>query len=395
MPAGLASRAATRDLRLLAAGVGVSTAGDSIALLALLLRLRPEGSGWVAAVLAAQVVPVVLLAPLVGQLIDRVETRRVLLAAVCGEAALAVPLALVHGPAITVALFLMMNGFYAAVRPSTNALVPAIVGEGETARGYARLALGQSFGWIVGPVAGGVLAGAFGTRTALLVDAGTFVLLAGASFLIRTRRRPSPRGGPREARGREARAGFVVLWEDRALRVALAVTAIATACAVLDNVAAPFRFVDQLGTTSTGYGAYLTIWGIGGLLGSQLPPRIPERLARFTPAAGDLLCSLGIAGIGAAPTLAVAFVASACGGLGNGMGNVALNTLVGSRVPEDRRGRAFAAQGAVTQGAFGTGTAAAAPLVSWLAADVAMMVAGGLGATAAALGLVALARRRR
>ncbi|HEY6761069.1 MAG TPA: hypothetical protein VI318_16345, partial [Baekduia sp.] len=114
------------DLRLLSAGIGVSTAGDSIALVALLLRLRPEGSGWLAALLAAQLLPTVLLSPVVGQLVDRVETRRVLLTAVCGQAVVAVPLALVSGPAATVALFLLLATFNAAVRPSTNALVPAI-----------------------------------------------------------------------------------------------------------------------------------------------------------------------------------------------------------------------------------------------------------------------------
>jgi hypothetical protein len=41
-----------RDLLVLAAGLAVSTAGDSAALVVLLLRLRPAGSGWVAALLA-------------------------------------------------------------------------------------------------------------------------------------------------------------------------------------------------------------------------------------------------------------------------------------------------------------------------------------------------------
>src|SRR3954454_21354001 len=100
-----------RDLRLLSVGVGVSTAGDALALVALLLRLRPEGTGWVAALLAAQLVPMVVLAPVVGPLVDRVETRRVLLVAVCGQAAVAIPLAFATAPALTIALFLVLGMF--------------------------------------------------------------------------------------------------------------------------------------------------------------------------------------------------------------------------------------------------------------------------------------------
>jgi MFS family permease len=317
----------------------------------------------------------------------------VLLVAVCGQAIVAVPLALVGAPVPTILLFLVLAAFNAAVRPATNALVPAIVGEDRSAHGYARVALGQNIGWIAGPAAGGLLTAAFGTTTALLIDAATFLALAGACFLLRTRRMPADEHEDGErATGRAARrVGFQLLWRDRVLRVVLAVSAISIACAVLDNVAAPFRFIDQLGTTATGYGVYLTLWGVGALAGSQLPPRVPVAHARLVPAVGNLLCSLGIAGIGVAPSVAVAFLASAAGGVGNGMANVSQNALIGRRVPDHQRGRAFAASGAVMQTATGVGTAAGGPLVATLQADVAMTVFGGLGAVAAAVGVIALA----
>jgi MFS family permease len=385
---------AARDLRLLAAGIGVSAAGDTAALVALLLRLAPEGSGYVAALLAAQLVPVVLLAPVVGQLVDRFETRRVLLIAVVGQALAAIPLALAGGPVPTIALFLVLGIFNAVVRPATNALVPAVVGEDSATRGYARVALGQNIGWIAGPAAGGVLVSAFGTRTALLLDAGTFATLAVACFLLRTRRPPRAHGEHEAAgtRREQARLGFQVLWEDRVLRVVLLVSAISVACAVIDNVAAPFRFVDQLGTTSTGYGAYLALWGVGVLIGSQLPPRIPAAHERLVPVVGHLLCGVGITAIGVAPTVALAFAASVAGGVGNGVANVAQTALVGARVPEHQRGRAFAANGAVLQGGNATGTAAAGPLVALLGAGAAMALCGTLAVLAAAAGLIALRR---
>jgi MFS family permease len=156
-------------------------------------------------------------------------------------------------------------------------------------------------------------------------------------------------------------------------------------------VAAPFRFIDQLGTTSTGYGIYLALWGTGALIGSQLPPRVQPRRQPSLLLAGNLLLGLGIAGIGLAPSLAVAFAASLLGGTGNGLANVAQNVLIGGRVPDHQRGRAFAAGGAVIQTATGAGTAAGGPLVGALHADVAMTAFGALAAVVAASGLVALA----
>jgi MFS family permease len=247
----------------------------------------------------------------------------------------------------------------------------------------------MSVGFVAGPALGGILAGAFGTTTALLVDAATFVVLAAACFSLHTRR--APLAGAALATDREERrAGFRTLWDDRVLRVVLAVSAIATACAVLDNVAAPFRFLDQLGTTATGYGVYLTIWGAGMMAGAQLPPRIGRQRERYVAAVGELLCSLGIAGIGVAPGLPLAYVASAIGGVGNGMANVAQNALVGTRVPEATRGRAFAASGAVMQTATVLGTAAGGPVVAVLGAGRAMFVCGLVGAGACVAGLGAL-----
>jgi MFS family permease len=383
-----------RDLRLLAAGVAVSTTGDMFASVALLLRLRPHGTGWVAALLAAQVAPMIILAGVIGMLVDRTETRRVLLYAVVGQAVVAVPLALARAPGLIVVLFFLLGTCNAAVRPATNALIPAIAGEGAATRGFSRMALGMSFGFVVGPALGGVLTGAFGATTALLIDAGTFVVLALLCLGVRTRRVPAAveDGAEAEDARTARRAGWAALWDDRVLRVVFAVTAITTASSVVDNVAAPFRFIDQLGTTATGYGVYLTLWGAGIMAGSQLAPRLPPRMLRFVPACGQLLLCLGIAGIGAAPGLLVAYVASAAGGVGNGMSNVANNALVSERVPEATRGRAFAASSGVFQGAFAVGSAAGAPIVTLLDAGTAMLVCGLLGAASAAAGLVALRR---
>ena len=382
-----------RDVALLAAGQAISVAGDAAAFVALLLRLRPDGSGWVAALLAAELIPFVVAAPVSGRLVDRVETHRALLTALVGQALVAVPLALVAAPWATVALFAALSALATVVRPATAALLPVIVGADEATTGYARLATGMGIGWIVGPALGGLLTGAVGPTSTLLVDAGTFALLAVAVAFVRARRPPS--AAPARAAAAGAWDGFRLLWRSPVLRIALLVSAVATGCAVVDNVAAPFRFIDQLGTSAFGYGVYLTVWSTGALIGVQLLPHLPPRRHAAALAAGNLLTGLGIVGIGVAPGLAVAFASSLIGGFGNGLVNVAQSTLIAAHTPNEQHGRAFAAAGAVMQAAIGVGTAAAAPLVTSFGAGRAMAGAGALAALAAAVGFRRLATATR
>ena len=172
------------------------------------------------------------------------------------------------------------------------------------------------------------------------------------------------------------------------LGVALLVSATAIGCAVIDNVAAPFRFVDQLGATATGYGLYLSIWGAGAFLGIQILPRIKPHRQAAALAGGNLLIGLGIAGIGLAPVLTLAFAAAGVGGLGNGLTNVTQNALIAGHTPTAQHGRAFAAAAATNQIAIGVGTAVASPLVTLLGANIATVTAGSLTMFAAVGGLI-------
>lgn len=390
-----------RDLALLTAGVAVSTAGDAAALVALQIHLTGSGAGWVAALLGAQLLPAVALAPLAGRLVDRYENRRLLLRALLAQAVIAVPLAFAVAPVAVVALFGALSAAAVVVRPATSALVPSITGEDRADRGYARVAVATGAGYIAGPVAGGTLTAVLGARAALLADAATFLVLLLACTALQARRDPlgigagAPEGAGRDpaaVRGVPAPDGDLpcpagsgsrpqrqarLLRADPVLRVALGATALAVACAVVDNVAAPFRFITQLGAGPGGFGTYLALWGAGGLAGAQLAPVLGRRIGRARALAfGNALSGLGIAGIGLAPGLPVAFTAALVGGVGNGIANVAISALVAARAPAEARGRAFAAVGGVIQAAVGVGTAAGAPLVALLGADGAMGVAG-------------------
>jgi MFS family permease len=365
-----------RDLALLTVGLTVSIAGDSAALVALLLELRAAGVGWVSAVLGADLVPFVVFASLSGRLVDRVDNRRLLIASLAGQGALVVPLAFVRTPWLIVALVFAVASLSTVVRPAVSSMVPVLSGEERASSGYAWIATGTGVGCIT---------------TTLVVDAATFIVLAGTSALLSTTRGRSSASDAMAPR----LGGMAILWRDTVLRWSVLVTSVAVACAVVDNVAAPFRFVDQLHTSSRGYGFYLAMWGLGALAGSQLPRWVKATRLPAMLAVGNAVSGLGIVGIGVAPGLGVALAASAFGGIGNGIANVSISALVSGRVGEDERGRAFASVGALIQTGTATGTAAGAPLVAVLTAGHAMAAAGALAAVIAGVTVVwTLARSR-
>ena len=364
-----------RDIALLATGLTVSIAGDSAALVAILLELRGHGVGWVSAALAADLVPFVLFASYSGRLVDRVDNRRLLVISLIAQGALVVPLAFVRTAWLVVALVFAVASFSTVVRPATSAMVPVLAGQGRAASAYAWVATGTGIGWIAGSAAGGLLTSAFGITTALLVDAATFAVLAFACSLLSATR------GHGETHDQERPlGGMTILLRDKVLWWSVVVTAVAVLCAVVDNVAAPFRFLDQLHTSSSGYGFYLSLWGLGALGGSQLPRRIPATRMPAALAIGNAVSGLGILGIGLAPNLGFALAASTFGGIGNGIANVAVSALVTERVAEQQRGRAFASVAALIQTGTGLGTIAGAPLVALLSAGHAMAAAGALAA---------------
>jgi len=363
-----------RDVALLTAGLSVSTAGDSAALVAILLELRGAGVGWVSAALGADLVPFIVFASLSGRLVDRVDNRKLLVASLALQGAVVLPLAFVRQPWLVVALVFAVTSFSTVVRPATNAMVPVLAGPGRAASAYAWIATGSAIGHTAGYAAGGLLTATTGVAGALLADTATFLVLAGACSLLST-----TRARHREHQHPDGRlGGMTILRRDAVLRWSLLVTAVAVACAVVDNVAAPFRFINQLHTTSSGYGLYLALWALGSLLGAQCPRRLGVALMPTALAVGNAVSGLGILGIGLAPGLGAALAASAVGGVGNGISNVAVSSLVSGRVDEAERGRAFATVGALIQAGVGTGTVAGAPLVAVLGAGRAMAAAGAL-----------------
>jgi len=390
------SRFPRRDISLLLLGNAISSSGDMAAYVALVLRLQGNGSSWVSALIAAEFLPPVVMGPLAGVLVDRFESRKVLLISLLGQAIVTLGLSFRLAAPATIVLVGLLACLSAFTRTGMRALVPNIAGSKGAARGYARLSTGTTIGWIIGPAVGGLLTGHIGSGPTILLDAFSFLVLWLFVLAISARRPPQhPEEAAKQVERRPRYRPFHLMARDSVLRVALPLSALAAGIAVVDNVAAPFRFVDQLRAGASGFGVYETVWAVGALAGVQLLA-ISRTMKRpdVLLAAGNMVMGAGIAGIGVATNFGLALVAAVIGGAGNGLSNASESAVIQSRSPADILGGVFGLNQGLVQVATALGTLVAAPSVKFLGAALTMISFGIVAAAASAVALTVAAVRK-
>ena len=105
--------------------------------------------------------------------------------------------------------------------------------------------------------------------------------------------------------------------------------------------------------------------------------------------------SLAFLGYGLAPAVVLVAPVAVLGGVGNGMVNVCVATLVLTRTDERVRGRVSAALGAVLQGASVTSLVIGGALAAVLDPRQIFLLAGGLGAVVTAVTAAEVTGSRR
>jgi Major Facilitator Superfamily len=379
-----------RDLRLVAAAALVSATGDLAAVSALAVHVQREtGSGLaVAALFAANWLALAVAAPLGGTLVDRLDARRLLVAASLGQAGIAVLLASTPGTAGVLGLSTLLGAGAAVAAPAEFALVGAIAADGAgVGRANARVETARSSGYLLGPLAGTASLAAAGVGPALLLDAASFVLVALAAVALGVRREPVA-----ETVKPRARDGVVLLTRDRVLRVTMAVL-VGSLLAMSASISADVFFADTLGNGAVGLGLLLTAWTAGMTTASlAAAPRVPSRVLAVTAIAAAGVQGAGKLGAAALGLLLPALVFYALGGAGHGIKNVTARTLIHERVPAAAHGRAFAAYAALRNSAELVALAVGGLLVDIVGGRGTLVLAGGAALAIASVGLAALAR---
>ncbi len=387
------------DVYLATGARAVSSCGDFLAATALVLAVQQRGAGGfaVAAILIAAALPPVLLVRWTGRLADRVDSRLLLVVTGLAQAGVCVALAFASGVVEIIALVSALAAGLAITGPSLSALLPSMVRADDLPKATALGQTANSIGILLAPALGGVLMGRFGLRLPLLVDAASYLAIAGAGRLIRTRRGGQPRA---PAKAAAIAAKDWRLRRDPLLGPVIVLVGAVVAAASLVNVAEVFFIRETLHSSTSVYGLLASVWIGATMAGGWL---LARRRLSDSGLAVALLGALALTCLGVALTAAVPDVGwlapvNVAGGLGNGAVNVAAGVLLGRRVPSAVRGHAFAVFGAVANAASTSGYLFGGLLLALVSVRVSIASAGlfSLGVTAAfALPVLRAAARSR
>jgi MFS family permease len=387
-----------RDLLVVAGAICISALGDWIALVAMGLRANDMSAGamgsglTIAGIFICLWAPVVILSGHVGLLVDRVETRGLLVVVSVAQACVALALAFVGSLWALLLLAAVLGSGIAIAQACEFALVPVVAGTRSLQAANGTVETARALGFAAGPLCGSLLVTAGGTAAAMVVDAATFVVVGAAGLSLAVRRRLTPTDhGVR----RRARDGIGFLFTDRV--VALMVVVVFVSLLFMSaSIPADLVYVqDVLGIENIGFGVVLSAWTVGMLAGSN----VLARRVSLAGLAGAAMVGVTVQGLGKFLTpfwLVFGFmvVLYFVGGVGHGVKNVTSRTLIHTRVAPERHGRAFAAWNGVRNAAELGALAVGGVLVGALGARETLWLAGGLAALAGAVGLAVLASRR-
>jgi MFS family permease len=311
------------QFRRLAATYGVNELGDWMGIVALsVLVFDRTGSALATAALflGTRFLPA-LIAPVLVARVEQPPPRFALPVLYCGEAAAFGGLALLAGESFFlpgVIVLATIDGALALTgRSLTRAVVAALLEPaGELRAGNALLNVVFTASAALGPGIAGLIVAGFGAQVALLLDAASFYAIA----WILLGAGPLPQAEPDPGLVRErVRAGIAYIREHSTLRRLLIAEG---AAFVFFAAVIPIEVIyskQTLGTGDSGYGLLLGSWGVGMVVGSLIFARARRASLPLLLFFSTLAVGAGYLGLAAAPSLAVACLASILGGAGNGV----------------------------------------------------------------------------
>jgi MFS family permease len=376
------------DFRRLLLAHSISRAGDAfntVGLVVLAFNLTGSGLG-VAGTVTFEVLPILLLGPLVGLAVDRYPRRSVMVVADLGRAALALLLAAV-GDSVLVAYGVAfgLSAFTQAFNPAASSTLPDTVEADELVDANTALWTTAVVAQIVLAPLTGVLIAVFGVGLAFTINAASYLISAALLRGLQVGRSPATiaqQGWRSAVEGIRVIRGHPLLARLAVVQVLAALSAGATG-ALLVMLAA-----ERLDIGAEGFGILLGSIGAGAALGPLLLRRRIRPQARLW-LFGPYAVRAGVDFVMAvASSTVVAGAALLLYGMATSIGTITYQSTLQQIVPADVRGRVLACYDVIWNGARLLSLALGGLIADSLGVQVVYLIGGMLLLAAAGTGLL-------
>ncbi len=342
--------ARNRNYRFIWFAETISFLGDwfnTIAIYAIVQELSGTGRAF-AGVMVAKTLPVFLVAPIAGPLVDRLDRRTLMILSDLTRAALVVGLVLAHRAESLFSLYgclVLMVAMSGVFIPARGAAIPQVTTAGQLAPANALSGATWSVMLAFGAALGGWVTHALGTDTSLALDGLTF--LGSAACLLALPRLPAP-GAEATHHDRSFIGGLRHLVSHRrtfALACLKPLMALSGGAFVLIPIYGTTVFPDRGGPLWVGL--LYSARGLGALIGAIAlirlfgdASRTMRRILLFAyPAA-----AVSYIGLGRAPSLELAALAYFAAAISSGANWVMSGTLIQREVDRRFLGRVFSVE---------------------------------------------------
>jgi MFS family permease len=336
----------TRDFRLLFAGQAASLLGDGLFYVALSFAVLDvtDSERSLGLVLAAGGVPLVVFSLVGGVWADRLERRRIMLAADASRAAIQILLAaLVVGGNAELWHFLLLQAAYGTAQaffgPASTGLIPQILDADLLRPANGLLGATRAATFVGGSALGGFLVDGVGPGTAIGLDASTFGV--SAACLVSIRRLP-PTTSERRSFQHELAEGFREVRRHRWLWLTLINAALFVMLYVAPlEVLGPVVARDELGGAAA-WGIVAAAFSLGEIVGGVGAATV--RVRRPLVIAASLFLVTGVTPVLFAVAAPVWVIATGMGieGLALGVFLAVWEAEIQNRIPLDRISRVSA-----------------------------------------------------
>jgi MFS family permease len=384
----------SRDFRLLMAGQLITTLGTQVALVALPTQifLLSHSAALVGLLGAFELGPMIVASLLGGAIADRIDRRKVLIAAQVGVILTAAALGVVTLAGHPSALVIMTIGGLLAGSSSLDSVTRAAIVPRVVPARRLRSALAFSYGTyqaagVIGPAIGGVLVATLGIAAGYLIDAGSCLAMAAAAVALS----PQP---PDESQThppilRSIAEGFSFVRRTQALAGSFAIDLVAMTFGWPRSMFAVLSLtVYHQGTRGTGL--LFASLAVGGTLSVLTAGWIEHvrRLGRITIVV-VLVWGAAIAAAGLVNSLGPAMLLFAIAGFADGVSAICRSSINQTITPDALRGRMSALYNLIVTGGPRLGDIESG-LVAGATSATTSVLSGGI-ACMIGVGVVALA----
>ncbi len=390
-----------RNYRLFFIGHGLSLAGTWMRQTALgwLVYQMTDSEALLGLILGLALLPLFVFSPLAGALADRVDKKRLILwtqILACGVSA-AVALLIWMGRIEVwslMALAILGGVAFAFEAPARQSFVFEMVGREKLMNAIALNSALVNAARTIGPALAGFVMAAVGTAMCFALDALSYLIVV--FTLLAMRLPPFQPPAKRISRLEALLGGWREAARNKRVRVTLVLMVFAVACGWGFQSLLPALARDTLGLAEFGYGALMSMFGVGAILGALFVASRPEErnhrgqvfggLAFLT--AGMLMLSFSSMAWQMGAALLIA-------GFGGVMFLSTGNTIVQTAVDDGIRGRVMGIWSLGFGGAMPFGSFAAGALAEAYSPFVTIQIMGAMVGAAALLIFLSLERGRR